>query len=228
MSGGIATLSISTLSGGQHSLTVVYGGDTYDAPSTSPVLTQTVDPAPTSVTLRTTPNPSTYLQAVTLTAAVTSPAVATGTVTFYRGSTSLSAAPLSGNVSTLKVASLPPGANQLTASYSGDTSNQPSTSASHVQDVRDPTSTLLTSSPNPSVHGQSVLLTATVTPAKTGGSVTFYQGATVIGTSTLSEGTATLSISTLSVGDHLLTAKYAGNSGYSPSEAPVVTQVVKQ
>jgi hypothetical protein len=228
LSGGIATLSISTLSGGQHSLTAVYGGDTNDAPSTSPVLVQTVDAASTSVTISSSPDPSTYRQVVTLTAAVTSPTTATGTVTFYRGSTSLGTATLSGNVATLNIASLPPRANSLSASYSGDPNDNPSNSKSHIQDVRVPTSTALTSSPNPSTYGQTVLVTATLTPAKTGGTVTFYQGATAIGTSTLSGGTATLSVSTLSVGDHLLTASYDGNAGYSPSESPIVVQVVKQ
>ena len=109
LNGGTATLSISTLSGGQHLLTAIYGGDTYDAPSTSPVLIQTVNPAPTSVTISSSPDPSTYRQMVTLTAEVTSSATATGTVTFYRGSTSLGTATLSGNVATLSLASLPVG-----------------------------------------------------------------------------------------------------------------------
>jgi Bacterial Ig-like domain (group 3) len=203
LNAGVATFSTSTLPAGQQSITA-------------------------SVTISSSPDPSTYRRPVTLTAQVTSPAVATGTLTFYRGSTSLGTATLRGNVATLNVASLPAGANSLSVGYCGDTNDQPSISKSHIQDVRDPTATVLTSSPDPSTHGQAVLLTATMTPAKTGGTVTFYQGATAIGTSTLSGGTATLSISTLSVGDHLLTASYNGNAGYSPSESPIVTQVVKQ
>src|SRR5215831_4863524 len=46
LSGGIATLSVSTLQPGSHSITASYSGDTNFKGSTSPVLTQQVNPAP--------------------------------------------------------------------------------------------------------------------------------------------------------------------------------------
>jgi sugar lactone lactonase YvrE len=51
------------------------------------------------------------------------------------------------------------------------------------------TSTSLTSAPNPSVTGQPITLTATVTPDTATGTVTFYDGAISLGTATLTNGT---------------------------------------
>jgi hypothetical protein len=44
LSSGKATLTTSALAAGKHSITAVYGGDADFAGSTSPVLTQTVNP----------------------------------------------------------------------------------------------------------------------------------------------------------------------------------------
>src|SRR5438093_3276042 len=98
--------------------------------------------------------------------------------------------------------------------------------------VRASTTTTLTSSPNPSTVGQAVTLTATVRPVApaTGvptGSVTFSDGATVIGTATLdAAGSASIVISTLAAGSHSLTAAYGGSLDFQISTSAVVTQVV--
>ena len=88
--------------------------------------------------------------------------------------------------------------------------------------------TALISSPNPSVIGQSVTFTATVTGAGATptGSVEFYDGATLLGTATLAAGVATFTISTLSAGSHSITAHYAGNLNYNTSVSSAVNQVV--
>ncbi|WP_030355944.1 Ig-like domain-containing protein, partial [Streptomyces scopuliridis] len=61
----------------------------------------------------------------------------------------------------------------------------------------------VTTSPDPSVFGQPKTLTATVTPVPPGagtptGTVSFFDGATLLGTATLSGGVATFNVSTLS------------------------------
>ena len=65
-----------------------------------------------------------------------------------------------------------------------------------------PTTTALTALPNPAVAGTTVTLTATVTSTTAGtitGMVTFFDGATSIGTGNVGGGVATLQTSTLSV-----------------------------
>jgi hypothetical protein len=83
-----------------------------------------------------------------------------------------------------------------------------------------PTTTALNSSPNPSTYGASVTLTATVTPSAAAGTVVFRDGATILGSGSLSSGTATYSTSALVSGSHSLTAEYQGNSSYSGSSTP--------
>ena len=90
----------------------------------------------------------------------------------------------------------------------------------------------LVSAPNPSASGENVTLTATVSAAVSGvsgvpgGSVSFMEGATVLGTSPLSGGVASMSLTSLTAGSHLITANYSGDSSFVPSVSLGVTQVV--
>ncbi|MFF4283427.1 Ig-like domain repeat protein, partial [Streptomyces kronopolitis] len=92
------------------------------------------------------------------------------------------------------------------------------------------TTTALTSTPDPSVFGQTVVLTATVHAASPGvgtptGTVSFFDGATLLGTAPLIAGSATLNTSALAVGSHSLTAVYSGDANFNPSTG-TTTQVV--
>ncbi len=92
------------------------------------------------------------------------------------------------------------------------------------------TTTTVTATPNPSTQGANVTLTATVISATAGtitGTVTFYDGATTLGTGTLNgSGMATYSTTALAQGSHTITAQYSGDTVYGGSASPVVTQVV--
>lgn len=91
-----------------------------------------------------------------------------------------------------------------------------------------PTSIALGSSLNPATFGQSVTLTATVTPSAATGTVTFKDGGSVLGTSPLSGGSATYINNALSVGSHDITAVYAGDSAYSGSTSSTLTQTINK
>jgi uncharacterized protein (TIGR03437 family) len=233
LSGGAATFTISTFSVGTHSLTAVYSGDANDSASTSAVLTQTVNAAATSTSLTSSANPSVYGQSVTLTASV-SPAMATGSVTFRDGTATLGTSPLAAGSATLSVATLAPGTHSLTAVFSGDANDAPSTSTALSQLVSlILTITTLTSSPNSPVAGQSATLTATVTPVTATGIVTFNDGSSTIGTSALSGGAASVVWTPATAGAHSLTAVYGGDSydaastaalnvSVQPAQAPVL------
>ena len=84
----------------------------------------------------------------------------------------------------------------------------------------------LTSSPNPSVFGQPVLLTSTVTPSAATGNVTFYDGVAVLGTAQLAGGQATFTTSLLPSGAGSLYAYYSGDANYETSTSVVVPQTV--
>jgi len=90
--------------------------------------------------------------------------------------------------------------------------------------------TKLASSQNPSVHGQAVTFTATVSsiagPPPDGDQVVFKSGATLLGSVSLSKGVASYTISSLSVGTHKISATYSGDSIYGPSKTVFLTQTV--
>jgi hypothetical protein len=228
LSEGTAMLTTSMIPVGLDALTAVYGGDAHDAGSNSAVVSQTVNPATSSTQLTSSPDPSTTGESVTFSATV-SPSTATGTVTFYHGSTSLGTGTLSGGTATLAVSTLTTGDHTITATYGGNADYSGSTSPGRVQIVKAATtsSTALTSSPNPSITGETVKFTATVSPSAATGTVTFYHGSTAMGTATLSGGTATLGVSTLTKGTHSITATYGGNQEYPASTSPAVNQVVE-
>jgi YVTN family beta-propeller protein len=96
--------------------------------------------------------------------------------------------------------------------------------------VQVPTSTSLTSSPNPSTYGQAVTLSATVTcvVGTPTGRVDFFDGNSQIGSSTLTNGTASLTTSSLNAGTHSLTATYAGQDIFAASTSPSRTQTVNK
>ncbi|MFR9791020.1 Ig-like domain repeat protein [Streptomyces sp. MB22_4] len=238
LSGGTATLTTSALTVGSHSLTAVYSGDGDFTGSTSPVDVQTVTQAASTTTLTSAPDPSVFGEAKTLTATVTAAppgaGTPTGTVDFFDGATLLGTATLSGGTATLTTSALAVGSHSLTAVYSGDGDFTGSTSAVDVQTVTQAASaTTLTSAPDPSVFGQAKILTATVTAVPPGagtptGTVSFFDGATLLGTATLSGGTATLTTSALAVGSHSLTAVYSGDGDFTGSTSPVDVQTVTQ
>jgi hypothetical protein len=93
------------------------------------------------------------------------------------------------------------------------------------------TTTTLTSSPNPSADGETVLFTATL--ASSAGSppngeiVSFIRGTKLLGTGTLSGGTATFTTSTLKVGTSRITAVYGGDSNFVGSTSKPLKQVVE-
>ncbi len=87
---------------------------------------------------------------------------------------------------------------------------------------------------NPSTVGQSVTFTATVTTPGGGvsptGTVTFFDGATPLGTQALNGGgVATYTTATLANGMHQMTAVYNGNAGsqVQPSTSAVLNQDVQ-
>ena len=83
---------------------------------------------------------------------------------------------------------------------------------------------------NPSVFGQSVTFTATVSSVAGNptGSVSFYDNGGLLGSASISSGTATYSTSAMTVGSHTITANYAGNTNFNGSNSGDYSQVVNK
>jgi large repetitive protein len=233
---GTATCATNALTAGAHSITAVYSGDGNFTTSTSPVLTETVVSA-TATTVVSSANPSVFGQAIQYTATVAGGPVVTGTVTFRDGGSNIAgcvAVLLSAGSASCAV-SPTVAAHNITAVYSGDASNAASTSAVMTQVVgADPTTTSLTATVSPTVFGQSVTFTATVTANAPGsgtptGKVAFDNGAAAIagcGAVALVGGVATCTTTALTVGVHAIRALYGGSPNYVASTSAILTQTV--
>jgi uncharacterized protein YhjY with autotransporter beta-barrel domain len=94
--------------------------------------------------------------------------------------------------------------------------------------VRELPSVTLTSSQNPSLIGDIVNFTITVsgTRGTATGQVLLLDGGTTIGTASLSNGTTTFSIPGLTAGSHALSATYGGDDNYEARTTETLTQVV--
>lgn len=228
---GTATLTLSNLAVGTHSITVAYAGDGNFLASTSAALSQTIRSATTQIALTTSGSPSHYGNAVTLTAAVRGESVTpTGNVTFQDATGTLGQATLKNGTATLTVSTLSPGIHAITAAYAGDANNSASVSGTVTQQVTQTSQVMLTSSINPALSLDTPMLTATVkattAPVPTG-SVRFLEGNTLLGTGTLNaSGVATITAPAFPVGTHVLTAQYGGDTAADASTSTALTLAV--
>ena len=181
----------------------------------------------TVTTLTTSPNPSATGQPMNLVATVRG-GNPTGTVTFKEGAAVLGTAALSGGVASMSASWLTLGAHSLTATYSGDAVNLPSTSGTVSHDVRVtvPTTINFSVGPNPAEAGQSIALSASVNGFNPTGAITFKESGSPLASVALSSGSAILVLPSMSVGNHSLSASYAGDPKNDPSVSGAITQVV--
>ena len=229
LAGGSAMLTTSALTGGAHSITATYAGDTNNLPSASNLVSQVVQPAPSTTTLSSAPNPSTAGQSVTFTAVVSGIAPLAGSVTFVVDGVALGApVPVNAGVAQLATSALTAGSHVVTADYGGDGNHTSSSSAPVTQVVgKAASSIVLVAQPMSSGPGEPVVLTATVTGFSPSGTVSFMEGPQLIGQAPIVNGIATLTTTQLKKGNRQLTASYPGDSNNLSSTSPKVRHVVK-
>ncbi len=227
--GGVATLTNNSLaaSATNHSITAVYNGDTRFLASTSAAITTKINAATTTTTISGPASPVQLGQPVvyTIRVAANSPSarVPAGTVSLMLGTTVLGTATLSvTGTATISTNSLPLGVRSVNAVYAPSNANfLASTSAVANTTVEKIHSAIaLTATPSTAAFGRPVTLRAAISGQASGqplatGSVTFFNGATSLGTVALVNGVANLSTSTLPVGTRSLRAVYAGDARFS-------------
>jgi len=221
-----------------------YSGDDNFLPSQSPPYQVVVLPDPTSTAITSSVPTMTPGQSITFTANVTDTyySPVSGTITFYDGTAPLGTVPATANAAVFSTSNLLIGAHSIKACFTSaiippniqnfvNSCSTPLLETISLPPSVDPTVTVLTSSLNPSVVGQSVTFTATA--ATTGafigvptGSVNFYDGGNSIGSGILTNGVATLTTSTLAAGLHQITAAYLGSTTMAPSTSAAVAQQV--
>lgn len=186
--------------------------------------------ATVSVQLMSSLNPAILGQSVTFTATLTSgPPVSDGsTVTFTDGTTTLCTSLTTGGVATCTTSFTVKGAHPIRASFGGDLYHKTALKALAETVNPYPSTTNVTSGPNPSTSGQMVTITATVSSAEIGGptgTVTFKSGTLVLGSATLSGGTASVNTTKLPVGTDTITASYHGDTQSAASSGSTAQTV---
>jgi len=220
LSGDVATLTISFITAGAHSLTARYSGDTYYQGSTSAVYTQTVNSTTTptdTLELAVSTAKAVFGQHVILFARVvgnisTPP---TGTVNFFDGSTNIGSANLAFSQAYL-VVTFAVGTHSITASWAGDSNWPAAKSAAVTLTVNRAASRVFLTSFNS--EWTAVVMAAPPGEGTPTGSVQFVDTVTqaVLATANLTGGIATVTLT--SVTDPVQ-AVYSGDSNFSPSKS---------
>jgi Bacterial Ig-like domain (group 3)/FG-GAP-like repeat len=191
---------------------------------------------PTSTALVSNADPAAKNQVVTYTATVTGQGAGTvaGSITFEDGGNAVATIKLTNKQANFSTEYSRLGKHEMTAVYSGDTANSGSTSPAiteYIEKLPIATKTVVTTSGSPSMVGQPVTFTATVTASfgtiPDGELVTFEDGATPLGSVALSSGAAALTTSSLSAKRHNIKAKYLGDASFKASQGSVVQVVEK-
>jgi uncharacterized repeat protein (TIGR01451 family) len=218
LSNNVASISVSTLSAGTHNLVVSFGGDSQNAAITSIPIALTITPLPvianvTGLSLeygQTIPTITGTLSGIlpqdanNVTAVFTTTATAASPVNQYPISVTLVGA--SATDYTVALAS---GAGDVTIGKA-------------------PTVALTSSNLSP-FSGVPVTLTVLVTSSTTGiptGTVSFYDGTTLLNAAPIANGSATYVPSALAGGAHSITAVYGGDANFTTSTSSAVVETV--
>jgi hypothetical protein len=189
---------------------------------------------PTGTALTCLPNPIEIYGAAQFTASVTSAnGTPTGSISFTDNGAALATKTLLSGAATLPYTGSIVGTHNITATYmpTGPFAASSATCSEAVDAL--PTTSVLTVARATLTYGSPVTLTATVSaatlpgPSTPTGAVTFYNGASLIGTGTLSGGVATLASVSLVGGSYSLTCIYGGSSVYATSNCNSVPITVK-
>ncbi|HYD42820.1 MAG TPA: Ig-like domain repeat protein, partial [Anaeromyxobacter sp.] len=227
ISAGQATCATDALAAGEHTVAAAWAGDA-ELSGDAGSVALTVQSAATSTALGVAPSPARVGQEVTLTATVSGADTPGGVVHFTDGETVLCAGvALSGGVATCVTSGLAFGTHALDATYAGDGVFSASAGSASLEVQRGATTLTVAGSPASSARGQAVTFTATVqvtapAAATPTGDVVFTAGATILCTAAaLSSGEATCTTSALTVGDHSVTATWAGDASLTGSSGSV-------
>jgi hypothetical protein len=196
-------------------------------------LAQTVSDATVGLTVTSSNASSAYGQAVTFKATAVTPQSGIGNPNGHvqfrvdgvavGGAVALDA---DGEATSNAVSTLAPGTHVVTADYSGSAHFAPALASTTQAVGKVSTTTGLVASPSSVNFGQTVSLTATVTPGATAlgaptGTVTFTEGSTTLGTAVVgasgTNGKATIAVSNLSGGSHAIKATYSGSTSFGGS-----------
>ncbi|MFC9787370.1 Ig-like domain-containing protein [Rhodococcus sp. NPDC127528] len=220
---GTATLAWTPAVKGGHTLSARFPDTAYANGSQSAALTIQVSEQNANSTVTLAPVTGAQVgRAATITATV-NPTAAGGTIELLDGSASLATIPVPADGRAIyQWIPATAGSHTLHATFSGRDGVAGSTTTQQVSVADAPaqsTNSTTTLSPvSGATVGKATTLTAKVNPADAGGTVTFKNGNTVVGTAQVgADGTATTQWTPAAAGQSTVTAEYSGNGNVNAS-----------
>lgn len=235
---GTASHTVADLAPGTHSITATFEPTGVFAASEGS-MSQSVIGRPTTTTLNSNRNPNRFGQQVVLTAVVRSVTASDGVpagsvqfaITSPSGATTYVTAALSKQgTATYTSSALQVGTHRVTAAYvpSGGFGHQPSTATIQQAITRGTSTVSVTTSTTRTRRGQSVTLTARISPTVARGTVQFTVNGAPFGAPVPvgANGRATLTTTALPVGTLAIRAAYGGDANlFGATSSPVIVTV---
>ncbi|WP_232816780.1 Ig-like domain-containing protein [Rhodococcus sp. H-CA8f] len=230
LANGVATLAWTPTTRGDHSITAKFADTARAVGSASAALIVNVSQADAQSSTTLAPISGAQVgKSTTLKAAVSASGTG-GTVTFKVGGTVLASVPVAGN-GEATYAWVPTGAGAQTveAVFSGRSGVTGSSTTANVTVAEQSAGTTSSTTDLSVVAGQvgvAQTISAQISPANAGGTVTFKDGETVIGTATVdSSGKASLSWKPATQGQRIVAAEYSGAGTVTASSDQVSVQI---
>lgn len=231
LSSGEASYIRTLTATGTRSVTATYSGDANNQTSTSPTLNEVVNTQPTQTSVVSSLNPIAVDQPLSFTAVVTGQygASVAGTVTFRLNGNPIQTVPVTNGQAVLSSTLATVGPQNISAYYSGDGNDQPSTAALSQTVTQQNSQISLTSSASSSSVNQAVTFSAVVAGQYGGtptGTVVFSISGNNPVTVALVGGQASFSWTFLYAGARTVTASYSGDANDLPAVSAALNQTI--
>ncbi|MGM5067460.1 Ig-like domain-containing protein [Rhodococcus qingshengii] len=230
LANGVATLAWTPTTRGDHSITAKFADTARAVGSASAALIVNVSQADAQSSTTLAPISGAQVGKSTNLKATVSASGTGGTVTFKVGGTVLASVPVAGNgEGTYAWVPTVAGAQTVEAVFSGRSGVTGSSTTANVTVAEQPAGTTSSTTDLSVVAGQvgvAQTISAQISPANAGGTVTFKDGETVIGTATVdSSGKASLSWKPATQGQRVVAAEYSGAGTVTASSDQVSVQI---
>lgn len=225
---GSATIA-AALVAGSHTIAATYeGSEEFEAASAS--LTQAVAKAKTTLTLEAGAKTGAALDLAIRVAAADRPALRVdGAVVVRSNGQVVSEVQLIAGAASTRLASLPAGEHEITASFAGSSAFEPAT-AKLIHNVSKEKPALVIAAPSALIHGDSASFRVDVTSAGgriPTGRVTLTVDGMAQQPATLVSGSATISVASLAAGSRTIAAAYEGDGDFETATGSTVLAVAK-
>ncbi|WP_249347056.1 Ig-like domain-containing protein [Rhodococcus erythropolis] len=230
LANGVATLAWTPTTRGDHSITAKFADTARAVGSASAALIVNVSQADAQSSTTLAPISGAQVGKSTTLKATVSASGTGGTVTFKVGGTVLASVPVAGNgEATYAWVPTVAGTQNVEAVFAGRSGVTGSSTTANVTVAEQPAGTTSSTTDLSVVAGQvgvAQTISAQISPANAGGTVTFKDGETVIGTATVdSSGKASLSWKPATQGQRIVAAEYSGAGTVTASSDQVSVQI---